>query len=109
MKKALLCLVILAFAVVTASATNNPTLSISPTPIGVHVSGTQIFTAAFSDGSHIQSCTWMATGPLNAVVSIGPNSAVFAAGTLRATYVVTATCTNDAGQQAMGIGIVGVI
>lgn len=109
MKKALLCLVILACAVVSATADNNPTVSISPSPVGVRVGGTQLFTAAFSDGSHVQSCTWLATGSLNAVQSIGPSTAMFAAGTLRATYVVTANCINDAGQQAMGLAVVGVI
>jgi hypothetical protein len=109
MKKARLCLLLLACVVVTASADSNPTVSITPSPIGLHVGSTQLFTAAFSDGSHIQSCTWMATGNLNAIQGIGPNTAIFAAGTLRATYVVTATCTNDAGQQAMGLGVVGVI
>lgn len=94
--------------VVTASANNNPTVSISPSPVGVPVSGTQLFTATFSDGSQIQSCTWLATGNNNAVQSIGANRAIFAAGTLQATYVITAQCTNVNGVQAMGLGVIGV-
>jgi len=108
MKKALLCLLLLACIVVSASANNNPTVSITPSPVGIPTGGTQIFTAAFSDGSQIQSCTWLATGNNNAVQSIGVNTAVFAAGTLKATYVITATCTNTSGVQAMGLGVIGV-
>lgn len=109
MKKALLCLVLLACAVATASADNNPTLSITPTPIGIHVGGTKLFTAAFSDGSQIQSCTWLATGTNNAVQSTGVNTAIFAAGTIKATYVITASCTNTNNVTAMGLGVIGVI
>ena len=109
MKKALLCLLLMASVVVTAGASNNPTVSISPSPVAVHVGGTQLFSATFSDGSHVQSCTWLATGNLNAVQSIGPSTAIYAAGTLKATYVVTANCINDAGQQAMGLAVVGVV
>jgi len=108
MKKALLCLLLLACVVVTASADNNPTVSISPTPVWVKVAGTQLFTASFSDGSQVQSCTWLATGNNNAVQGVGASTAIFAAGTLRATYVVTATCMNSNGVQAMGLGVVGV-
>src|SRR4051812_13833639 len=105
MKKALLCLLLLACVVVAASADSNPTVSISPSPVRIPVAGTQLFTAAFSDGSQIQSCTWLATGNNNAIQSIGSSTAILAAGTLRATYVVTANCTNSAGQQSMGLAV----
>jgi hypothetical protein len=108
MKKALLCLVLLAFVVVSASANNNPTVSISPSPVGIPVGGTQLFTATFSDGSHVQSCSWLATGNNNAVQSVGSNTAIFAAGTLKATYVITANCINSNGVQAMGLGVIGI-
>ena len=106
MKKALLCLLLLA-SVVSASAAN-PSIVISPSPIALATGNTRQFTATFSDGSQIQSCTWMATGSLNAIQGIGVNTAIFAAGTLKATYVVTATCTNTGGVQAMGIAIIAV-
>ena len=108
MKKALLCLLLLACVVVTASADSNPTVTITPSPVWIKVAGTQLFTATFSDGSQVQSCTWLATGNNNAVQGIGVNTAIFAAGTIRATYVVTATCTNTNGVQAMGLGVIGV-
>ena len=106
MKNALLCLVLLA-GVVNASA-GNPTITISPSPIALASGGTQEFTAAFSDGSQIQSCSWMTTGTLNAIQGVGANSAIFAAGTLKATYVVTASCRNVNGTEAMGIAVVAV-
>jgi hypothetical protein len=106
MKKALLCLLLLA-SVVSASAAN-PSVVISPSPVSLYVGNTQQFTATFSDGSQVQSCTWLTTGSLNAVQGIGVNTAIFAAGTLRATYVVTASCTNTNGIPAMGIAIIAV-
>ena len=105
MKKALLCLLLLACMVVTASADNNPTVSITPSPVRLPVGGTQQFSAAFSDGSQIQSCTWLVTGNNNAIQSTGSSTAIVAAGTLRATYVVTASCINASGVQAMGLGV----
>lgn len=107
MKNALLCLLLLA-GVLGASASSNPTVSITPSPVAIPTGGTQQFTATFSDGSQIQSCNWLATGSLNAVQGIGVNTAVFAAGTLKATYVVTANCTNAAGVHAMGLAVVAV-
>jgi hypothetical protein len=106
MKKALLCLLLLACAV-SAGATN-PNLTISPSPVPLAAGSTQTFTAAFSDGSQVINCTWMATGSLNAIQSTGVDTAVFAAGALPATYVVTASCTNVGGFTAMGIAIVAV-
>jgi len=106
MNKALLCLLLLA-CVIPASATN-PTVTISPSPVILPAGSTQQFTAAFSDGSQIQSCTWLTTGSQNAIQSTGANTAMFAAGPLKATYVVTANCTNTAGVQAMGIGIISI-
>jgi hypothetical protein len=107
MRKALLCLLLLA-SVVSASATN-PTITITPSPIALPVGATQQFAATFSDGTQIQSCTWLATGPQNAIQGIGANTAIFAAGPLRATYVVTATCTNVNGVHAMGIAVIAIV
>lgn len=107
MKKALLCLLLLACAV--SAGANNPNLTISPSPIAVPAGGTQQFTATFSDGSQVANCTWMATGSLNAIQSNGVNTAVFAAGALPGTYVVTASCTNVNGFTAMGIAIVAIV
>ncbi len=106
MKKALLCLLLLA-SVISASAAN-PSITISPSPVALHAGGTQQFTAIFSDGSQVQSCTWLTTGSLNAIQGIGVNNAIFAAGTLRATYVVTASCINTNGIPAMGIAVIAV-
>jgi len=105
MKKALLCLLLLACVAISASAENNPTVSITPSPVRIPVAGTQFFTASFSDGSQVQSCTWLVTGNTNVVQNIGASTAIVAAGTIRATYVVTANCTNSAGQQAMGLAV----
>jgi hypothetical protein len=104
MKKALLCLIVLA-CIVPASATN-PTVTISPSPISLVPGQTQPFTAAFSDGSQIQSCTWMVTGSLNAIQSTGANTAMMATGTLKATYIATASCINTNNVNAMGIAII---
>jgi hypothetical protein len=106
MKKALLCLLLLACWVVTASADNNPTVNITPSLAVLTPGQTQQFTAAFSDGSQIQSCTWLATGPQNAIQSTGVNTAAFAAGPLRATYVATASCTNVNNFNATGLAVV---
>ena len=109
MKKALLCLVVCLFAVacvVPACADSGPTLTITPSPVSLTVGQTQIFSAAFSDGSQIQSCTWLVTGSLNAIQSASANTAVMAAGTLRATYVATANCTNTNNVNAMGIAVI---
>jgi hypothetical protein len=69
---------------------------------------TQIFTAAFSDGSQIQSCSWLVTGSLNAIQGLSANTALLAAGTLKATYVATASCQNTNNVNAMGIAIVAI-
>ena len=106
MKKALLCLLLLACWVVTASADNNPTVNITPSLAVLTPGQTQQFTAAFSDGSQIQSYTWLATGPQNAIQSTGVNTAAFAAGPLRATYVATASCTNVNNFNATGLAVV---
>ncbi len=109
MKKALLCLVVCLFAlacVVPASADSGPTIIITPSPVILTVGQTQTFNAAFSDGSQIQSCTWLVTGTLNAIQSTGANAAVMVAGTLRATYVATASCQNINNVNAMGIAII---
>ena len=108
MKKALLCLVVCLFVlacIVPASAAN-PTVTISPSPISMVPGQIQQFTAAFSDGSQIQSCTWLVTGSLNAIQSIGANTAVFASGTLKATYIATASCQNTNNVNAMGIAVI---
>jgi hypothetical protein len=106
MKKALLCLLLLACCVITASADNNPTVTITPSPAILSPSQTQQFTAAFSDGSQIQSCNWLVTGPQNAIQSTSANTAVFAAGTLRATYIATASCTNTNNYNATGLAVI---
>lgn len=67
---------------------------------------TQTFAAAFSDGSQIQSCSWLVTGTLNAIQSTGTNTAMLAAGTLKATYVVTASCQNTNNVNATGIAVI---
>lgn len=107
MKHALLCLLLLA-SVVSASAAN-PTVAITPSPIALPTGSVQQFTATFSDGSQVQSCTWMATGGLNVIQGVGANSAVFAAGTLKATYIVQANCRNVNGVAATGIAVIAVI
>jgi hypothetical protein len=111
MKRALLCLLLClsVLACVIPASADGPQLIITPNPIGVPVGSTQQFTAAFSDGSQITNCTWLATGSLNAIQANGVNTAMFAAGTLPATYVVTATCANVNGYTIMAIAIVGVI
>jgi hypothetical protein len=106
MKKALLCLLLLACWVVTASADNNPTVNITPSPAILAPGQTQQFTAAFSDGSQIQSCTWLATGPQNAIQSTGVATAMFGAGTLKATYIATANCTNTNNYNATGLAVI---
>jgi hypothetical protein len=106
MKKALLCLIVLA-CIVPANATN-PTVTISPSPISMVPGQTQQFTATFSDGSQVQSCTWMVTGSLNAIQSTGANTAALATGTLKATYIATASCINTNNVNAMGIAIIAV-
>ncbi|MGC2112630.1 MAG: hypothetical protein WA655_24130 [Candidatus Korobacteraceae bacterium] len=106
MKKALLCLTLLA-CVASASAAS-PNLTISPSPVAVVSGNTQQFTASFDDGSQVANCTWLTTGSVNAIQSTGVNTAVFAAGSLKATYVLTATCTNSSGFTSMGIAIVAV-
>ncbi len=56
MKKALLCQVVCLFVLacfIPASASNNPTLTISPSPFPMAPGQTQILTAATSDGSQI--------------------------------------------------------
>ena len=107
MNKALLSLLILAGAIM-ASADNNPNLIISPSPVAVIAGNTQQFVAAFSDSTEVLNCTWLTTGAANAVQSTGVNSAIFAAGSLKSTYVVTASCTNASGFTAMGIAVVAV-
>jgi len=99
MKHALLCLVLLA-SVVSASAAN-PTISITPSPVVLPSGSVQQFTASFSDGSQVQSCAWMTTGSLNAIQSTGAGTATFAAGTLKATYIVQANCRNVNGVPAV--------
>lgn len=106
MKHALLCLLLLA-SVVSATAAN-PTVSITPSPMVMPSGSVQQFTASFSDGSQVQSCTWMATGSQNAIQSIGANNALFAAGTLKATYIVQANCRNVNGVVATGIAVIAV-
>ena len=107
MKHALLCLLLLA-SVVSASAAN-PTINITPSPIAMPSGSVQQFTASFSDGSQVQSCTWMITGTQNAIQGIGANTALFAAGTLKATYVVQANCRNVNGVATTGIALIAVI
>ena len=107
MKNALLCLMLLA-CIVSASASNNPTVLITPSPVSVVSGGTQLFTAAISDGSQVQNCTWLTTGNTNAIQGTGVSTAEFAAGTLKATYIVQATCNNTNNVQAMGIAVVAV-
>jgi len=107
MKKALLYLLCMSFVVPSFAA--NPTVTVTPSTLPLPAGSTQQLTAAFSDGSQIQSCTWMATGSQNGIQSIGVNTATFAAGTLKATYVVTASCTNAAGVRAMGIAVIAVV
>ena len=106
MKHALLCLLLLA-SLVSASAAN-PTIAITPSPVVMPSGSVQQFTAAFSDGSQVQSCTWLATGAQNAIQSTGPGTATFAAGTLRATYIVQANCQNVNGVPATGIAVISV-
>ena len=107
MKNALLCLLLLAW-VVSASAGNNPTVSITPSPIALPPRSSQQLTAAFSDGSQVQSCSWLATGPQKAMASTSASTAEFAAGTSKATYVVTANCVNKNGVPAMGLAVVSI-
>jgi hypothetical protein len=108
MKKALLCLVgcLFALACVVPASAQGPTIIITPSPAILSVGQTQTFTAAFSDGSQIQSCSWLVTGSLNAIQSTSTNTALLAAGTLRATYVATANCQNTNNVNAMGIAII---
>jgi hypothetical protein len=111
MKKTLLCLVVCLFVLacfIPASASSGPTLTISPSPTSMVPGQTQIFTAAFSDGSQIQSCTWLVTGSLNAIQSTSANTAVLAAGTLKATYIATASCQNTNNVNAMGIAVIAI-
>jgi hypothetical protein len=107
MKKALLCLFLLA-GVVSASANDNPAVNITPSPIALPPRGSQQLTAAFSDGSRVQSCSWLATGPQKAIASTSASTAEFAAGTSKATYVVTANCVNTNGVPAMGLAVVSI-
>ncbi len=106
MKCSLLCLLLLA-SVVSASAAN-PTVTITPSPVVMPSGSVQQFTANFSDGSQVQSCTWMVTGSMNAIQGIGANTALLAAGTLKATYVVQANCRNVSGVPATGIAVIAV-
>lgn len=106
MKHALLCLLLLV-SVVSASAAN-PTIAITPSPIVMPSGSVQQFTAAFSDGSQVQSCTWLTTGSQNAIESTGANTATFAAGALKATYIVQANCQNVNGVPATGIAVISV-
>lgn len=106
MKHALLGLLILV-SVVSASAAN-PTIAITPSPIVMPSGSVQQFTAAFSDGSQVQSCTWLTTGSQNAIESTGANTATFAAGALKATYIVQANCQNVNGVPATGIAVISV-
>jgi hypothetical protein len=99
---ALLCLLGL---LTPAAMADNPTLNISPPSATLPPGSTQLFTATFSDGSHIRQCTWNATGvPPNSITPVGAtaNSAVFGAGTTPGQYVVTAVCANSAGVTAVG-------
>lgn len=105
MKYAPLVFVVLACAL-SAVADNNATVVVTPSPVMLHAGSTQQFTAGFSDGSQVQNCTWLTTGSSNGIQSTGANTAAFAAGQLKATYVVTASCTSSTGFQAMGIAIV---
>jgi hypothetical protein len=98
---ALLCLLSLLAA---AAIADNPTLNMSPSSATLPPGSTQLFTATFSDGSHIRQCVWNATGiPPNAITPVGTtgNSSVFGAGTTPGQYVVTAVCTNHAGVTAV--------
>ena len=107
MKHTLLCLLLLA-SVISASAAN-PTITITPSPIAMPSGSVQQFTASFSDGSQVQSCTWLATGGQNTIQGVGANTALFAAGTLKATYVVQANCRNVNGVATTGIALIAVI
>jgi hypothetical protein len=107
MKNALLCLLLLA-CVVQASASNDPTVNVTPSPIALPARGSQQLTAAFSDGSQVQSCSWLATGPQKAIASTSASTAEFAAGTSKATYVVTVNCVNTNGVPAMGLAVVSI-
>lgn len=107
MKNALLCLLLLA-CVVPASASNDPTVNVTPSPIALPARGSQQLTAAFSDGSQVQSCSWLATGPQKAIASTSASTAEFAAGTSKATYVVTVNCVNTNGVPAMGLAVVSI-
>lgn len=107
MKHALLCSFVLA-CVLSASAAS-PTVSVTPSPVRMPSGSVQQFTANFSDGSQVQNCTWLVTGQQNAIQSTGPNTAAFAAGTLKATYIVQANCQNVNGDQATGIAVIAVV
>ena len=79
MKKALLCLIILASAIL-AGANNNPNVVISPSPVAVLAGNTQQFVASFDDSTQVVNCSWLTTGAANAVQTTGVNTATFAAG-----------------------------
>jgi hypothetical protein len=99
---ALLCLLGL---MATTAMADDPTININPPSATLTPGSTQLFTASFSDNSHIRQCVWNATGiPPNAMTPMAANgsSAVFGAGTAPGQYVVTAVCTNDHGVTAVG-------
>jgi len=87
------------------AAAEDPTLVIDPPSFTMPPATSQVFTATFSDGSHIKQCVWATTGnPPNSMVSLGTNNAVgvMGAGTTPGQFVVTAVCSNTHGVTAVG-------
>lgn len=100
--RAITLLCVLTIFVLSAMA-QGPTLNITPPSASLPQGTTQLFTASFSDGSHIKQCTWNATGtPPNSITDAGATNrtAVFGAGTAPGQYAVTAVCTNNQGVTA---------
>ena len=99
---ALLCLLGL---IATTAMAQGPIVNINPPSATLPPGSTQLFTASFSDNSHIRQCVWNATGiPPNAITPVASNgsSAVFGAGTTPGQYAVTAVCSNTQGVTSVG-------
>lgn len=110
MKKALLGLLLLVCVVsATADDASLSPLTISPSPIALHPGEKQQFTATFTDQSEVKSCVWLATGTANVIQSDGVNTATLVAGSLKATYVVTASCASANGYTSMAIAVIAVL
>jgi hypothetical protein len=105
MSKRVLALLCLLGFLATIAMAQGPTININPPSASLPPGSTQLFTASFSDNSHIRQCVWSATGvPPNTITPVEANgsTAVFGAGTAAGQYVVTAVCTNTQGVSAVG-------